>query len=70
VLLYKLCYFTMPFSSKLAALSGKLSIPESPPFYSQNMTKLIGLCLKDDPDLRPTAVQLLSIAAALKEVRL
>ncbi|ODV92564.1 hypothetical protein CANCADRAFT_11892, partial [Tortispora caseinolytica NRRL Y-17796] len=60
ILLYKLCYYTTPFEpgGNSDILNGKLHFP-SYPSYSDRLKKLIKQMLSKDPDMRPTAVQVL-----------
>lgn len=65
-LLYKLCYFSLPFGeSTLAIQSGQFSIPEGGGRYSKNMTRLIRYMLEPDPDRRPDIYQVSYIAFKL-----
>ena len=51
VLLYKLCFFTLPFGeSTLAITSGKFTFPTNSK-YSQNLHKLIRKYILKQPDL-------------------
>lgn len=52
-LLYKLCYFTLPFGeSQVAICDGNFTIPDNSR-YSHNMHCLIRYMLEPDPDIRP-----------------
>jgi len=65
-LLYKLCFFTLPFGeSTLAIQSGHFSFPESSKF-SQDMHKLIRYMLTPSADERPDIFQVASLAFKLK----
>ncbi|XP_037088378.1 AP2-associated protein kinase 1-like [Pollicipes pollicipes] len=57
-LLYKLCFFTLPFGeSALAIQSGQFSFPDSSK-YSKRLHALIRYILQPDPALRPDIFQL------------
>ncbi|XP_028433142.1 AP2-associated protein kinase 1 isoform X5 [Perca flavescens] len=57
-LLYKLCYFTLPFGeSQVAICDGSFSIPDNSR-YSQDMHCLIRYMLEPDPDKRPDVYQI------------
>nr|XP_023658143.1 AP2-associated protein kinase 1-like isoform X5 [Paramormyrops kingsleyae] len=57
-LLYKLCYFTLPFGeSQVAICDGSFTIPDNSR-YSQDMHCLIRYMLEPDPDRRPDIYQL------------
>ncbi|XP_057337940.1 BMP-2-inducible protein kinase isoform X2 [Microplitis mediator] len=61
-LLYKLCFFTLPFGeSTLAIQSGNFTIPDNSR-YSKSLHNLIRYMLEPDPDLRPDIFQVSSIA--------
>ncbi|XP_011335247.1 AP2-associated protein kinase 1 isoform X2 [Ooceraea biroi] len=61
-LLYKLCYFTLPFGeSTLAIQSGNFTIPDNSR-YSKALHCLIRYMLEPDPDLRPDIYQVSVIA--------
>ncbi|XP_065160002.1 BMP-2-inducible protein kinase isoform X2 [Atheta coriaria] len=61
-LLYKLCFFTLPFGeSTLAIQSGNFSIPDSSK-YSKGMHQLIRYMLEVDPVKRPDIYQVSSVA--------
>nr|XP_057927086.1 AP2-associated protein kinase 1-like isoform X2 [Doryrhamphus excisus] len=56
-LLYKLCYFTLPFGeSQVAICDGSFTIPDNSR-YSQDMHCLIRYMLEPDPDIRPDIYQ-------------
>ncbi|XP_036383128.1 AP2-associated protein kinase 1-like isoform X7 [Megalops cyprinoides] len=56
-LLYKLCYFTLPFGeSQVAICDGSFTIPDNSR-YSQDMHCLIRYMLEPDPDKRPDVYQ-------------
>uniref|UniRef100_A0A336MW56 CSON008063 protein n=1 Tax=Culicoides sonorensis TaxID=179676 RepID=A0A336MW56_CULSO len=64
-LLYKLCFFTLPFGeSTLAIQSGNFSIPDNSK-YSKGMHQLIRYMLEPDPDRRPNIFQVCEIAFKL-----
>ncbi|XP_018577181.1 AP2-associated protein kinase 1 [Anoplophora glabripennis] len=64
-LLYKLCFFTLPFGeSTLAIQSGNFSIPDYSR-YSTGLHKLIKYMLEPDPDQRPDIYQVSCIAFQL-----
>ncbi|AWP06833.1 putative AP2-associated protein kinase 1 [Scophthalmus maximus] len=57
-LLYKLCYFTLPFGeSQVAICDGSFTIPDNSR-YSQDMHCLIRYILEPDPDKRPDIYQI------------
>ncbi|KAJ6653118.1 hypothetical protein lerEdw1_010080 [Lerista edwardsae] len=57
-LLYKLCYFTLPFGeSQVAICDGNFTIPDNSR-YSQDMHCLIRYMLEPDPDKRPDIYQM------------
>ncbi|XP_066593992.1 AP2-associated protein kinase 1 isoform X2 [Prorops nasuta] len=61
-LLYKLCFFTLPFGeSTLAIQSGNFTIPDNSR-YSKSLHCLIRYMLEPDPDLRPDIYQVAVIA--------
>ncbi|KAG7213798.1 hypothetical protein KM043_003017 [Ampulex compressa] len=61
-LLYKLCFFTLPFGeSMLAIQSGNFTVPDNSK-YSKSLHCLIRYMLEPDPDLRPDIYQVSSIA--------
>ncbi|KAK0096963.1 hypothetical protein PV326_003765 [Microctonus aethiopoides] len=65
-LLYKLCYFTLPFGeSTLAIQSGNFTIPDNSR-YSKGLHNLIRYMLEPDPDLRPDIFQVSVIAFQLQ----
>uniref|UniRef100_A0A8C2HP31 non-specific serine/threonine protein kinase n=1 Tax=Cyprinus carpio TaxID=7962 RepID=A0A8C2HP31_CYPCA len=56
-LLYKLCFFTLPFGeSQVAICDGNFTIPDNSR-YSQDMHRLIRYMLEPDPDKRPDIYQ-------------
>ncbi|KAG2469544.1 AAK1 kinase, partial [Polypterus senegalus] len=56
-LLYKLCFFTLPFGeSQVAICDGSFTIPDNSR-YSQDMHSLIRYMLEPDPDKRPDIYQ-------------
>ncbi|XP_074838146.1 AP2-associated protein kinase 1 isoform X9 [Carettochelys insculpta] len=56
-LLYKLCYFTLPFGeSQVAICDGNFTIPDNSR-YSQDMHCLMRYMLEPDPDKRPDIYQ-------------
>uniref|UniRef100_H0XBS4 non-specific serine/threonine protein kinase n=1 Tax=Otolemur garnettii TaxID=30611 RepID=H0XBS4_OTOGA len=56
-LLYKLCFFTLPFGeSQVAICDGSFTIPDSS-CYSHNMHCLIRFMLEPDPERRPDIFQ-------------
>jgi len=64
-LLFKLCFFTLPFGeSTLAIQSGQFSFPENSK-YSTNVHYLIRYMLELDPDKRPDIYQVSHIAFQL-----
>ncbi|KAF5280987.1 hypothetical protein FQA39_LY05192 [Lamprigera yunnana] len=64
-LLYKLCFFTLPFGeSTLAIQSGNFYIPDSSR-YSKGLHQLIRYMLEPDPDQRPDIFQVSYIAFPL-----
>ncbi|XP_044052127.1 AP2-associated protein kinase 1-like isoform X11 [Siniperca chuatsi] len=57
-LLYKLCYFTLPFGeSQVAICDGSFTIPDNSR-YSLDMHCLIRYMLEPDPDVRPDIYQI------------
>ncbi|KAK2582001.1 hypothetical protein KPH14_002434 [Odynerus spinipes] len=61
-LLYKLCFFTLPFGeSTLAIQSGNFTIPDHSR-YSKALHCLIRYMLEPDPDVRPDIYQVSAIA--------
>ncbi|XP_044010932.1 AP2-associated protein kinase 1 isoform X2 [Aphidius gifuensis] len=65
-LLYKLCYFTLPFGdSTLAISSGNFVIPDNSK-YSKQLNNLIRYMLEIDPELRPDIYQVSIIAFKLQ----
>lgn len=61
-LLYKLCFFTLPFGeSTLAIQSGNFTIPDNSR-YSKSLHCLIRYMLEPDPDVRPDIYQVSAIA--------
>ena len=66
VLLYYLCFFTLPFEAlKLQILNCKYDIP-STPSYSPPLIALMRALLQPDPDKRPSAVATLQRLCALR----
>ncbi|CAG9824548.1 unnamed protein product [Phaedon cochleariae] len=64
-LLYKLCFFTLPFGeSTLAIQSGNFNIPDNS-HYSRDLHKLIRYMLEPDTDKRPDIYQVSCIAFQL-----
>ncbi|XP_013867574.1 AP2-associated protein kinase 1 isoform X2 [Austrofundulus limnaeus] len=64
-LLYKLCFFTLPFGeSQVAICDGSFTIPDNSR-YSQEMHCLIRYMLEPDPDMRPDIYQVSYIAFKL-----
>ncbi|XP_053387696.1 BMP-2-inducible protein kinase-like isoform X2 [Mercenaria mercenaria] len=64
-LLYRLCFFTLPFGeSSLAIQSGKFTIPDDSK-YSKYIHSLIAYMLEEDPDKRPDIFQVSSVAFRL-----
>ncbi|XP_053205198.1 BMP-2-inducible protein kinase-like [Panonychus citri] len=64
-LLYKLCFFSLPFGeSTLAIQNGFFTIPDSSP-YSTSLHSLIRFMLELDPDTRPDIFQVSFIAFRL-----
>ncbi|XP_053180728.1 AP2-associated protein kinase 1-like isoform X2 [Scomber japonicus] len=64
-LLYKLCYFTLPFGeSQVAICDGSFTIPDNSR-YSQDMHCLIRYMLEPDPDMRPDIYQVSYLAFKL-----
>ena len=63
-LVYKLCYFTLPFGeSTLAIQNAQLTIPDSyADRYSQQLTSLIAFMLSPDPGDRPDIYQVAYLA--------
>ncbi|KAM8974605.1 AP2-associated protein kinase 1 isoform 2-T2 [Pelodytes ibericus] len=56
-LLYKICYFTLPFGeSQVSICDGNFTIPDNSR-YSQDMNCLIRYMLEPDPDTRPDIYQ-------------
>ncbi|KAI1303686.1 AP2-associated protein kinase 1 [Halotydeus destructor] len=65
-LLYKLCFFTLPFGeSTLAIQNGGFTIPDHSR-YSKGLHSLIRYILEADPDVRPDIFQVAAIAFALE----
>ncbi|XP_011173537.1 uncharacterized protein LOC105205737 isoform X2 [Solenopsis invicta] len=61
-LLYKLCFFTLPFGeSTLAIQSGNFTIPDNSK-YSKALHCLIRYMLEPDPDIRPDIYQVSAVA--------
>ncbi|KAM8866633.1 AP2-associated protein kinase 1 isoform 6-T6 [Synchiropus picturatus] len=64
-LLYKLCYFTLPFGeSQVAICDGTFTIPDNSR-YSQDMNCLIRYMLEPDPGMRPDIHQVSHFAFKL-----
>ncbi|XP_076315749.1 uncharacterized protein LOC143228366 [Tachypleus tridentatus] len=64
-LLYKLCFFTLPFGeSALAVQSGNFTIPDNS-WYSKKLHCLIRYMLEPDPDKRPDIYQVSFVACKL-----
>ncbi|KAM6944449.1 AP2-associated protein kinase 1 isoform 1-T1 [Lycodopsis pacificus] len=64
-LLYKLCYFTLPFGeSQVAICDGSFTIPDNSR-YSPDMHCLIRYMLEPDPDKRPDIYQISHVAFKL-----
>uniref|UniRef100_A0A3B1IDE4 non-specific serine/threonine protein kinase n=1 Tax=Astyanax mexicanus TaxID=7994 RepID=A0A3B1IDE4_ASTMX len=64
-LLYKLCFFTLPFGeSQVAICDGSFTIPDNSR-YSQDMHCLIRYMLEPDPDIRPDIYQVSHFAFKL-----
>ncbi|KAL3875356.1 hypothetical protein ACJMK2_033313 [Sinanodonta woodiana] len=65
-MLYKLCFFTLPFGeSTLAIQSGNFTIPDDSK-YSQNLHRLIAYMMEVDPDKRPDIFQVSWVAFRLR----
>lgn len=65
-LLYKLCFFALPFGeSTLAISSGKFNVPSTSK-YSENLHKLIRYLLTPNPELRPDIFQASYLAFKLQ----
>ncbi|XP_055346320.1 serine/threonine-protein kinase sel-5-like [Paramacrobiotus metropolitanus] len=65
VMLYKMCYFTLPFGeSSLAIQNCNLHFPSSPS-YSKQLQGLIRYCLRVDPEDRPDIFQVAYLACWL-----
>ncbi|CAG0887784.1 unnamed protein product [Cyprideis torosa] len=65
VMLYKLCYFSLPFGeSTLAIQSAQFNIPETPP-YSKHIQALIRYMLTADQDERPDIYQVTALVFSL-----
>ncbi|XP_015121833.1 AP2-associated protein kinase 1 isoform X2 [Diachasma alloeum] len=65
-LLYKLCFFTLPFGeSTLAIQSGNFTIPDNSR-YSKGLHNLIRYMLEPDPDIRPDIYQVSAIACQIQ----
>ncbi|XP_059359085.1 AP2-associated protein kinase 1-like isoform X6 [Carassius carassius] len=66
-LLYKLCYFTLPFGeSQVAICDGSFTIPDNSR-YSHDMHALIRYMLEPDPDIRPDIYQVSYFAFKLAQ---
>ncbi|KYB28782.1 AP2-associated protein kinase 1-like Protein [Tribolium castaneum] len=64
-LLYRLCFFTLPFGeSTLAIQSGNFSIPDNSK-YSKGLHQLMRYMLEPDPDKRPDIFQVSCVAFQL-----
>ncbi|RZF41423.1 hypothetical protein LSTR_LSTR000137 [Laodelphax striatellus] len=64
-LLYKLCFFSLPFGeSSLAIQSGQFTIPDNSK-YSKNMHCLIRYMLEPDPEKRPDIFQVSYVAFSI-----
>uniref|UniRef100_A0A158P579 Protein kinase domain-containing protein n=1 Tax=Tetranychus urticae TaxID=32264 RepID=A0A158P579_TETUR len=64
-LLYKLCFFSLPFGeSTLAIQNGFFTIPDNSP-YSTSLHSLIRYMLEPDPDTRPDIFQVSFMAFRL-----
>jgi AP2-associated kinase len=64
-LLYRLCFFTLPFGeSTLAIQSGNFSIPDNSR-YSKGLHQLVRYMLEPDPDKRPDIFQVSCVAFQL-----
>ncbi|ROT66095.1 AP2-associated protein kinase 1 [Penaeus vannamei] len=64
-MLYKLCFFTLPFGeSPLAISSGNFSIPDNAK-YSKSLQALIRYMLDPDPETRPDIYQVASVTFML-----
>lgn len=68
-LLYKLCFFTLPFGeSTLAIQNASLTIPDAhADRYSTKLLSLIGYMLTPDPDERPDIYQVSALAFHLAD---
>ncbi|XP_041692157.2 AP2-associated protein kinase 1 isoform X18 [Coregonus clupeaformis] len=67
-LLYKLCYFTLPFGeSQVAICDGSFTIPDNSR-YSQDMHCLIRYMLEPDPEKRPDIYQVSYFAFKLARI--
>ncbi|CAG0897773.1 unnamed protein product [Darwinula stevensoni] len=65
ILLYKLCFFSLPFGeSPLAIQSGNFTVPDNSK-YSTHLHALIRYMLEPDPDQRPDIFQVSSVAFSL-----
>ena len=67
-LLYKLCFFSLPFGeSTLAIQNGQYSLPEpvASQRYSKHLAALIRYMLEPDPDRRPDIYQVSYVAFRL-----
>ncbi|XP_065103806.1 AP2-associated protein kinase 1 isoform X5 [Paramisgurnus dabryanus] len=66
-LLYKLCFFTLPFGeSQVAICDGSFTIPDNSR-YSHDMHSLIRYMLEPEPDLRPDIYQVSYFAFKLAQ---
>lgn len=68
-LLYKICYFQMPFGeSQLAIQEGRYTIPDSKStYFSKNLNSLINYMLEPDPSKRPDIFQVSYLAFKLAQ---
>ncbi len=65
IMLYKLCFYTLPFGeSSLAIQSGNVTFPTSSP-YSEELHNLIRYILTVEPDSRPDIFQVSHLAHTL-----
>lgn len=67
-LLYKLCFFTLPFGeSSLAIQNGQFTISDESK-YSKGLHSLIRYMLEPDPDVRPDIFQVSFVAFSLRGI--
>lgn len=67
-LLYKLCFFNLPFGeSSLAIQNGHFTIPDESK-YSKGLHSLIRYVLEPDPDVRPDIFQVSFVAFSLRGI--